>query len=124
MYITYEQKNIIPKNIPVVCRRWWDSHVEYYFCRPLHIKMIGLGNLMDLHEYIWMNNRRKDSVNMEQAFCIVPSEGFYDLKQAYSNYYNQIDSVTNIQTFRGNEPAHNFYVYHLSGWKGELPLKE
>jgi hypothetical protein len=78
---------------------------------------------MDLHEYMWMNNIRKDSVNMQQAFCIVPSDEFYNVKYAYKNYYSQVDSVTNIQMLRGGKPAHNFYVYHLSGWKKTIPVK-
>jgi hypothetical protein len=121
LYMSFREKNIIPQNTPVVGSRWWDSHVEYYFCRPLHIKIIGLGDVMDLHEYAWMNNLRKDSVNMQQAFCIMPSDGTYSLRKAYGNYYSHFDSVTTIRIFRGGEPAHNFYVYHLSGWKGEMP---
>jgi len=88
----------------------------------LQIPMIGLGNVMKLHEYVWMNELRKHSANMQEAFCIVPSDAFYNAKRAYSNYYNQVDSFTNIQIFRNGEPAHNFYIYHLSGWKGNLPL--
>jgi 4-amino-4-deoxy-L-arabinose transferase-like glycosyltransferase len=122
IYANYQQKNLIPQNTPVICYKWWGAHIEYYFCRPANIKMIGLGNEMDLHEYIWMNNLRKDSVNMQQAFCIIPSDEFYNIKKAYHNYYKYVDSVTSIQTFRANKPAHNFYVYHLSGWKGNMPL--
>ncbi len=123
VYAGYQQKKIIPQHTPVVCCRWWGAHIEYYFCRPLNIKMIGLGNMMDLHEYIWMNDRRKDSVNMQQAFCIIPSDEFYNIKKIYKDYYRYVDSVTTIKTFRANKPAHNFYVYHLSGWKGKLPLQ-
>ncbi len=117
IYQDQVEKKIIPPNTPVVCYKWWGAHIEYYFCRPQHIKMIGLGNIMDLHEYIWMNTLRKDSVNMQQAFCIVPSDEFYNVKNACKNYYSYVDSVTSIQIFRANKPAHNFYVYHLSGWK-------
>jgi len=122
IYKTCQQKKLIPPNTPVVCYGWWGAHVEYYFCRPLQIPMIGLGDVMKLHEYAWMNELRTHSANMQEAFCIVPSDAFYNAKRAYSNYYNQVDSFTNIQIFRNGEPAHNFYIYHLSGWKGNLPL--
>ena len=124
IYLDLEQRNIIPHHTPVVGYRWWDSHIEYYFCRPSNIKMIGLGDVMDLHEYVWMNRLRKDSVNMQQAFCIIPSDGFYNVRRVYANYYSHVDSVTNIQTYRVNEPAHNFYVYHLWGWKGNMPMEQ
>jgi hypothetical protein len=123
MYISGQQKNEIPQNTPVICNGWWGAHIEYYFCRPQHIKMIGLGDVMDIHEYAWMNNARKDSVNLQQAFCIVPSVGFYNVRKVYSKYYANSDSVGTIRVFRNNKPAQNFYVYHLSGWKGNLPLE-
>ena len=122
IYTTYQQKKIIAQNTPVICAKWWGAHIEYYFCRPENIQMIGLGNMMDLHEYTWMNGLRKDSVNMQQAFCIVPSDEFYNVRKTYSNYYNNVDSITNIQLLRNGNPSHSFYVYLLSGWKGKIPV--
>ncbi|MBV9963644.1 MAG: glycosyltransferase family 39 protein [Parafilimonas sp.] len=122
IYSDYKQKNITPQNTPVICDKWWGAHIEYYFCRPLNIKLIGLGNIMNLHEYEWMNAIREDSVNMQQAFCIVPSDEYYDAKKMYNAYYNSIDSIATVKTFRGNKPAHDFYIYHLSGWKGIVPI--
>jgi len=90
----------------------------------LDIQMIGLGDIMNLHEYAWMNALRKDSVNMQKAFCIVPSYGPYNPRTAYKDYYNIIDSITTIPVMRGDKPAANFYVYKLSGWKGTVPLEK
>lgn len=123
IYLSYKEKNIIPHNTPVICNAWWGAHIEYYFCRPANIKMIGLGNVMDIHEYAWMNAHRKASVNLQQAFCIIPSTGFYNVRHAYKSYYSYADSVTTIQILRNKKPAENFYVYHLSGWKGNLPVE-
>jgi len=122
MYTAQIANHSITPNTPMVCNNWWGAHVEYYYCRPLHIKMIGLGDIMDLHEYTWMNALRKDSVNMQNAFCIVPSFGPYNPRIAFKNYYSSIDSRTTIPVIRGGEPAANFYVYKLSGWKGTVPL--
>jgi hypothetical protein len=114
----------IASNTPMVCNSWWGAHIEYYYCRPLDIQMIGLGDIMNLHEYAWMNALRKDSVNMQKAFCIVPSYGPYNPRTAYKDYYNIIDSITTIPVMRGDKPAANFYVYKLSGWKGTVPLEK
>ncbi len=122
VYSSYLNSGKITKQTPIVCEEWGGSHVEYYFCRPLNIKMIGLGNIMDLHEYMWLNNERKNSVDMSQAFCVVPSDEFYYYKKYYTDYYNYSDSVTTIHTYRSGTPAHNFYIYHLSGWKGTIPV--
>src|SRR5205085_1880098 len=31
----------LPVNVAVVCNTGWAAHVEYYFCRPLKLNMIG-----------------------------------------------------------------------------------
>jgi len=122
IYTVYQQKKLVAQNTPVICNKWWGAHIEYHFCLPKNIKMIGLGEMMNLHEYTWMNNQRKNSVDMQKAFCIVPSDEFYDVREMYKKYYNKVDSITSIQLLRGGKPAHSFYVYLLSGWKGEIPV--
>lgn len=113
--------NMQPNN-PVVCAKWWGAHVEYYFCRPLNLNMIGLGRLYLLHEYMWMNKERKEEVDFTKAYCIVPSDEYYDVEQTYSAYYSNVQLVKTIETRRGNQLARLFYVYRLSGWKGEIPV--
>jgi len=115
-------KGIMPKGSPVVCYKWWGAHQEYYFCRPRGIQMIGLGDMNNLHEYMWMNKKRKDYVNFASAYCIEPSDELYDVYSQYHNYYNQIDSVATIKIARGDKPAHDFYIYRLTGWKNNLPV--
>jgi hypothetical protein len=112
----------MPAGAPVVCYKWWGAHVEYFFCRPLHIEMIGLGEMNTLHEYFWTNKEKLSKVNMTTVYCIIPSDEYYNAEEQYSGYYNKIDSVTTIQLLRNNLPAHNFYVYRLSGWKGTIPV--
>ncbi len=121
LYQSDINKGIMPKGSPVVCYKWWGAHQEYYFCRQLAIEMIGLGEMNNLHEYMWMNARRKDKVNFTSAYCIEPSDELYDVHRQYHNYYKEIDSAADIKIVRGNKPAHDFYIYRLKGWKNNLP---
>ncbi len=122
LYNSDVQNKIVSDSTPVVCYKWWGSHIEYYFCRPSHIQMIGLGNMMDIHEYMWMNNIRKNKVDLNNAYCIISSDEYYNPKLAYKDYYNKIDFIKAINILRSGKPAHDFYIYRLSGWKGKLPL--
>lgn len=115
-------KGTIPIGTPLVCYKWWGAHVEYYFCRPLGIEMIGLGGMDTLHEYFWTNKKKTGNVNMSAAYCIIPSDEYYRAHQRYSGYYTNIDSVTTFKIYRNKLPAHNFYVYRLTGWKGKIPF--
>ncbi|MCU7552149.1 glycosyltransferase family 39 protein [Chitinophagaceae bacterium LB-8] len=121
-YLSEIAKSKIPKGTPVVSYKWWGAHIEYYFCRPLKIEMIGLGGKNTLHEYFWTNKEKIGQVNMTTAYCIIPSDEYYNAKVRYAEYYNNIDSVTTIKVMRNNLPAHNFYVYQLNGWKGKIPV--
>lgn len=101
---------------PLVCNDWWGAHEEYYFARPLKIKMIGIGSINALHHYAWRNEYNLPQIVMDTSFCIVHSDEFYNVRKTYYPYYTKADSVGTIHIFRGNKPAHNFYVYRLSGW--------
>ena len=69
-----------------------------------------------------MNNIRKNKVNLDNAYCIVSSDEYYNPKIAYKNYYRQINFIKAINVLREGKPAHDFYIYRLSGWKGNLPV--
>ena len=101
---------------PLVCNNWWGAHEEYYFARPLHIEMIGLGSVNVLHNYAWKNKYTLSFTKPDTAFCIVHSDEYYDVRKAYESYYTKIDSLATIHILRNKLPAHNFYVYRLSGW--------
>ena len=116
-------RKIVQSNTPVICYKWWGAHIEYYFCLPLNIKMIGLGNMMDIHEYMWMNALRKNDVNLNNAYCIISSDEYFNPKLVYKNYYKSINFIKQISVLRNGKPAHDFYVYRLNGWKGNLPVE-
>jgi Dolichyl-phosphate-mannose-protein mannosyltransferase len=118
--IIYNEKEVnktIESKPVLVCNNWWGAHDEYFFARPLGIKMIGLGSVDKLHNYAWKNKMALKGSNMDTAYCIVHSDEYYDARKTYSQYYASIDSVTTIKIFRRNKPAHNFHVYKLTGFK-------
>ena len=113
-------KGIVPGNTPLICTYWWGAHIEYYFCRPYNIKMIGLGEVNQLRHYYWVNSWRKDSANLNTSYFIIPSDENHKLP---ADFYDTIELATIIEIKRNNHPAHNFRVYRLKGWNGMLPLQ-
>ena len=111
----------LSENTPVVCGYWWGAHLEYYFCRPAHAEMIGIGPVSSIHQYAWLNADRMNRVRMNVALCIIPSDE-KPLLRRYLNDYQKAELVKTIRTFRMGRPAHNFLVYRLSGWKGRVPV--
>ena len=112
---------VMPVGSPVVCYKWFPAaHEDYYFCLPLGIQMIGLGSVFDLHEYAWTNDLRKNMVDFQKAYCVVPSNENYDARLRYLDYYTQVNLVTQIDDFRNRKLSRHFYVYRLQGWKNKI----
>lgn len=122
VYNKVVKQNLILPNSPVVCNSWWGAHVEYYFCRPSNLTMIGLGTMQQIHHYLWTNEFRQRNVDFTTAISIVPTDENYDIKRHFSKYYNKIDLLNVIKVQRSKKDAHFFYVYRLSGWKNTLPV--
>ncbi len=119
LYQAEIKAGLAPTGTPVVCGYWWGAHVEYYFCRPSRIPMLGLGTMNKLHQYFWLNDERKQAANMQVAYCIMPSD---EKQNIPSDYYNKTELISTIEIKRSGVPVHNFLVYKLSGWKGVLPV--
>lgn len=108
------QRGIMPLNTPLVTTYWWGAHIEFYMARPHNIQTLGIGNIIELREYWWMNQHRKQSADMNYAYCIMPSDESYDLPE---QFYNKIELARVIEIMRNGKPAHYFRVYRLKGLK-------
>ncbi|HEY0355469.1 MAG TPA: glycosyltransferase family 39 protein [Flavisolibacter sp.] len=109
----------MPPGAPMVTSHWWGAHVEYYFCRPLDMVMLGLGENKTGH-YLWLNKTRKDQVNPNEVYCVVPSADRYRIPY---DYYKTIEMVRVIDVNRNGRPAHRFFVYRLKGLQKEIPFR-
>lgn len=125
-FASYYQKQVaagrIPQGTPLVAATWWGAHVEYYFARPAKAPMIGLGTLQQTHHYLWTNVIRKPQAAFGRAYCIVPSDEFYDPAKAFALYYRSVSPIATINLNRGGKPARRFFVYRLQGWRRLLPV--
>ena len=117
-YREEKAKGLIPGGTPVVAYMWFPAaHLDYYFCRPVGIELIGMGSTSDLHHYQWMNEWRASKANFAKAYCIVPSNVEDDAKTRYAAYYKKLDLVNTIEQRRGGSLCRYFRVYRLEGWK-------
>jgi hypothetical protein len=109
----------MPEGSPMVTSHWWGAHVEYYFCRPYNITMIGLGEAKTGH-YLWLNKARSEGLNMNSVYCVVPSADRYRIPH---EYFTKIEMAQVIDISRNGKPAHRFYVYRLHGLKKDVPVR-
>lgn len=103
---------------PLVCNTWWGGHDEYFFARPLNIKMIGLGHVLNIHHYKWRLRADTVNISMDTAYAIVHSYDYFNAPLEFKNFYYKIDSVNTISIKRGGKVAYHFNIWRLTGWKG------
>ena len=112
-------RNRMPLNAAFVTSNWWGAHVEYYFARPLHLKMIGLGKPQHLNEYLWTNKWRRGEVDLNNAYCVIPSDDKYYVP---ADFFQSKELAMIIDINRNGKLAHRFAVYRLKGLKKEVPV--
>ena len=109
-------------NAPIICSSWWGAHIEYYFARPADAGVIGIGDVYKLHQYGWLNAGRLSFLNMDTAYCILPSLEAAKIDTTYEKFYTKSELVETIPVYRQQKNVSNFYVYRLTGWTGRQPL--
>lgn len=110
---------LMPREAPVIAHKWFPAaHLDYYFCRPQGLALLGLGTAVDLHHYLWLNGRQPVT-SAEKAYAVVPSNVTFDLPAAFNGWYSRIDSITTLHSFRSGKESRYFTVYRLTGWKGK-----
>jgi len=119
LYRNDVSKNQMPANAAFVTSYWWGAHVDYYFARPLHLKMIGLGKPQHLNEYLWINKWRRSEADLNYAYCVIPADDKYYVP---SDFFQIKELALVIDTYRNGKPAHKFVVYRLKRLKKEAQV--
>ncbi len=112
-------KKEIPPGLHIVCNKWFPAaHIEYYVARPANDYVIGVGNVNDLHQYVWLNHYRGALNIGDDALCIIPTNYPQDPLLAYGTYFQSVQPVHTFTAMRGGKTTRYFNVYLLKGYKG------
>jgi len=116
------QKDIAGKKMvpgaPIIINKWFPGgHIEFYVAGQSHQPVIGVGQLDDLHKFVWLNKQRKQLQLGDDAYCIVPSNLPFNPVEAYSKYFNVIEQPVVINQMRGGKVVRYFYIYRMKQCK-------
>ncbi len=110
-------KGLINKDYNIVGNKWFPlAHIDYYIAKPLNINLLAIGEITDIHEYYWINSKKKGLRNGDDAYCIVPSNYYVDVKTLYKPYFKNISLIHTIEQKRSNKTCRYFYVYILRNY--------
>lgn len=107
------------KNLKFVCNKWFPAaHIEYYIASPMQTRVIGVGNLNDLHNFAWLNHSGIDLKKGENALCLVPSNYNEDVKAVYGNTFSSITKLHIFSAKRNGKTSRFFTLFLLKNYAG------
>lgn len=110
------RNGLMPKTAPIVINKWFPGgHLLYYVGYPLHVPVIGVGDLDDLHKFAWLNRAQGMLTKGENAYYITSSHYFKDPKIQYAGDFNRIVLIKKIAQMRSGFTARYWYIYRLEG---------
>jgi hypothetical protein len=113
----------MPSNAPIIVGKWFPAgHLEFYTSRITGLRILGIGNLGDVHKFAWLDKDRQPLAIGDAAYCIVPSNLPFNVAEAYAQYFTTIEPPVTINQMRSGKVVRYFYVYRLKGCKA-VPKK-
>jgi len=111
-------KNEIAPSLHIVCNKWFPAaHIDYYISRVSNNAVIGVGNMNDLHQFVWLNKYQPSFQKGQDALCIIPSNYYANVQNSYGIYFDSIQPLHVFSCIRSNNVVRYFSVYLLKGYK-------
>jgi hypothetical protein len=111
------QTNTMAKDAVIISNKWFPAaHIDYYVAMPLQKNVIAIGDTGDIHQYAWINNKRKILQAGDDAYCIVPSDNYVDVKLVYAAYFATILNPEIIEQKRNGKSCRYFYIWRLKNY--------
>jgi len=61
------------ENALIISDYWFPAaHLDYYIAQPLHIQLMAVGKLTDIHHYAWLNKERPDCLKVWMHILYIP----------------------------------------------------
>lgn len=112
-----EQSGIMKKDAVIISNKWFTAaHIDFYIAMPMKKDIIAIGDTIDIHQYAWLNNERKKLQPGNDAWCIVPSENYFDVIKIYAPLFTTVLARIIIQQKRNGKVCRIFYIYELKGY--------
>ena len=107
---------------PLITHKWFPGgHLFYYVAYPAKIPLIGIGNLNDLHKFIWLNASQGSVSKGGDAYFITSSTNFTSPDDLYKNDFERIEQPQIVEQLRNGKIARYWYIYRLKNATKNLP---
>lgn len=112
-----EQAGVMKKDAIIISNKWFSAaHIDFYIAMPSKIDVVAIGDISDIHQYAWLNTKRKKLKPGDDAWCIVPSENYFDVLHSFAPLFQRSLPADTIRQKRNGENCRLFYVYKFKNY--------
>ncbi len=112
------QSGIMKKNAFIISNKWFPaSHIDYYVAMPLQKELIAWGDTTDIHQYAWINNERNKLKPGDDAYCIVPSNNYFNPGELFAGAFTSILPPQILQQKRNGKICRYFYIWRMKDFR-------
>jgi hypothetical protein len=102
----------------ILVHKWFPGgHILFYTARPLHMQVVAIGALEDIHKFAWLNKTQEGLKAGADAYCIVPSNLPAEPKELYGAYFESMQIADTIPVISKGVLLRNFYVYRFKNYQ-------
>lgn len=111
------QSGLMKNNAVIISNKWFPaSHIDYYIAMPLKKDLVAIGDTNSIHQYAWINKERKPLQAGDDAYCIVPSDNYVEIKKLYGSRFTTILPCQVFEQKRNGKACRYFYVWRLKNF--------
>jgi hypothetical protein len=119
LYRSDVSKKIMPSGVPIIVTNWYPAaHIDFYIANKTKQQTFGIGDILNLHQYHWMNKYKKQLKEGDSAYYLIPSNLFnYKSFDEVTNRFMTYEMPLVITQFRSGIPCKQVYVFRVKGYK-------
>jgi hypothetical protein len=112
------QSGKMKTNALLISNKWFPAaNTDYYIAMPLQKDLLAIGDTSDIHQYAWINKERKKLSAGDDAYCLVPSENYFDAKEHFGHLFSSVLPPDTIFQERNGKRCRLVFVYRFKDYK-------
>jgi hypothetical protein len=122
VYAKDRQQQLIDSSTCIFADYWFPAaHLLFYTGKPLHIPVMAVGSMGDIHHFAWLNQYVPPLHNNANAYYITVSNFYEPPPAELTRYFESVSEPTLISQERSGHVVRYFYIYRLMHYRGGLP---
>jgi len=123
LYKSDIEQKLMPPGAPIIATNWdVAAAIEFYVADRTRQEVLGIGSLLDLHQYYLTNKYKKQLQAGDCAYFIVPSDLFYyRTSNEVNKRFRNSELALIIPEYRSGILCKLVYVYRMKGYNKEPP---